>query len=247
MFDKTNPAAADGEGAAAAAAGAAGGGGGGGGGGAGASGGASAGGGGGDGDGVELGIAGGTQMTFDSAMASKEEAAQPRHRAVQRSDGKAEAKKRAAEEQAVAEAKAREEWPIVCQTEVWGCGASGVEILGKFDGTIRDNVIELNSAEGLALSSEAGGVVRANRFHSNGLDGVSRRRRTSGFFLQEEGGGASGGGGGDEPGETLLAENYGQNWCVGAAVSCKVRQRLDVMPATWQPSSKLNMVICVRV
>jgi coiled-coil domain-containing protein 55 len=92
MFDKTNPAAADGEGAAAAAAGAAGGGGGGG--GAGASGGASAGGGGGDGDGVELGIAGGTQMTFDSAMASKEEAAQPRQRAVQRSDGKAEAKKR---------------------------------------------------------------------------------------------------------------------------------------------------------
>ena len=147
----------------------------------------------------------------------------------------AEAKKRAAEEQAAAEAKAREEWPIVCQTEVWGCGASGVEILGKFDGTIRDNVIELNSAEGLALSSEAGGVVRANRSHSNGLDGVSRRRRTSGFFLQEEGGGG-GGGGGDEPGETLLAENYGQNWCVGAAVSCKVRQRLDVMPATWRPS-----------
>ena len=58
---------------------------------------------GGDGDGVELGIAGGTQMTFDSAMASKEQAAQPRKRAVQRSDGTREAKRReekAAEEEA---------------------------------------------------------------------------------------------------------------------------------------------------
>jgi coiled-coil domain-containing protein 55 len=58
---------------------------------------------GGDGDGVELGIAGGTQMTFDSAMASKEQAAQPRVRAVQRSDGTKEAKRRedkAAEEEA---------------------------------------------------------------------------------------------------------------------------------------------------
>ena len=56
---------------------------------------------GGDGDGVELGIAGGTQMTFESAMASKEEAAQPRKRAVHRSDGKQEAKRR--EEKAAAE------------------------------------------------------------------------------------------------------------------------------------------------
>ena len=56
---------------------------------------------GGDGDGVELGIAGGTQMTFESAMASKEEAAQPRQRAVHRSDGRQEAKRR--EDKAAAE------------------------------------------------------------------------------------------------------------------------------------------------
>ena len=58
---------------------------------------------GGDGDGVELGIAGGTQMTFDSAMASKEQAAQPRVRAVHRSDGTKEAKRR---EEKAAEAEA---------------------------------------------------------------------------------------------------------------------------------------------
>ena len=63
---------------------------------------------GGDGDGIELGIAGGTQMTFESAMASKEEAAQPRQpRGVKRSDGKAEAKRR--EDAAIAKAAEREQ------------------------------------------------------------------------------------------------------------------------------------------
>ena len=57
---------------------------------------------------IELGIAGGTQMTFESAMASKEEAAQPRQpRGVKRSDGKAEAKRR--EDAAIAKAAEREQ------------------------------------------------------------------------------------------------------------------------------------------
>ena len=136
------------------------------------------------------------------------------------------AEQRAREEKVEREKKMRLEWPIVSQTVIWGCGACGVNIVGKFDGTIRDNVIELNATEGVRLSREATGTVRSNRLQLNGLDGLVRSRTMDGGTQP-----------GAEAGETVLQDNFGQNWCIGSVIDCKVRQRLDTLPliGVWKP------------
>ena len=132
-----------------------------------------------------------------------------------------EAAKVVAEERAVAEAEARLEWPIVTQCAIWGC-LLGVDIRGKFDGTVRDNVIDLNISHGIQLSGDACGTVGKNRLHSNGGDGVTRKK------LFNAGNGA-----------TQLAENYGSNWCLGATVECAAGKRLELLPRAWFPEKKV--------
>lgn len=170
----------------------------------------------------------GTDTGSGSELKSKAAKKKKLTKSQQRKKEQEEAEQRAMEEKLQHEKLMRLEWPIVYQTMIWGCGTCGISVVGRFDGTIRDNVIELNSAEGVRLSEQAGGTVRANRLQSNGLEGLTRIRGVAG-----------GGQLGAEPAETLIEDNCGQNWCIGATVTSKVQQRLDLLPPTsaWWPDA----------
>jgi parallel beta-helix repeat protein len=48
-------------------------------------------------------------------------------------------------------------WPLLSDCRIWGNANVGIRIDGDFDGTVEGNTVELNAADGITISLEAGG------------------------------------------------------------------------------------------
>lgn len=66
-------------------------------------------------------------------------------------------KLRAAVRVAEAVTMTRGTWPLLSDCRIWGNANVGIRIDGDFDGTVEGNTVELNAADGIAISLEAGG------------------------------------------------------------------------------------------